>query len=87
MTGTPLEEPRMDSTASKTGFHHHPAPTAVGHVIGGVMFVARPVTDVVQAYIDQSALAGALKNTGFKIGGEDFRQEGEDLELHDWILA
>jgi hypothetical protein len=32
-------------------------------------------------------LAGALKNTGFKIGGKNFGQEGEDLELHIWILA
>jgi hypothetical protein len=45
------------------------------------------VTDIVNPYIDQSPLAGALKNTGFEIGGEYFGQEGENLELHDWILA
>jgi hypothetical protein len=32
-------------------------------------------------------LAGALKNAGFKIRGEYFRQEREDVELHMSILA
>jgi hypothetical protein len=32
-------------------------------------------------------LAGALKNAGFKIRGEYFRQEREDVELHISILA
>jgi hypothetical protein len=39
------------------------------------------------AYIDQAPLTSALKNTGFKVRGENFRQEGENLELHCRILA
>jgi hypothetical protein len=41
----------------------------------------------VHADIDQSTLAGALKNAGFKIGRKNFRQKRENLELHDQILA
>jgi hypothetical protein len=43
--------------------------------------------DIVDMYIDQSPLAGALKNAGCKIGREYFGQQGENLELHGWILA
>jgi hypothetical protein len=46
------------------------------------MFVVRIITDVMNAHIDQSPLAGALKNAGCKIGREYFGQQGEDLELH-----
>jgi hypothetical protein len=41
----------------------------------------------VDAHVDQSPLAGALKNAGFKVGRKYFRQQGENLELHGWILA
>jgi hypothetical protein len=41
----------------------------------------------VNTNIDQSALAGALKNAAFKIRGKYFRQEREDVELHMSILA
>jgi hypothetical protein len=50
------------------------------------MPVMRIITDIVDADVDQSALAGALKNAGFKVRGKHFRQEGEDLELHAQIL-
>jgi hypothetical protein len=39
------------------------------------------------AHLEQPPLAGALKNTGFKIRGENFGQEGKDLKLHGGILA
>ncbi len=77
----------FDRLEERLGLHHHPAAAAVGRVVGGVMFVARPVADVMQAHVNQPVLAGALKNTGFKVRGENFGQEGEDLELHTWILA
>jgi hypothetical protein len=51
------------------------------------MFIASMSTDIVDAHIDQSPLAGALKNAGFKVGREYFRQQGENLELHARILA
>jgi hypothetical protein len=41
----------------------------------------------VNAHLDQSALAGALKDAGFEIGWKDFRQEREHVELHNPILA
>jgi hypothetical protein len=51
------------------------------------MPVVRIVSDIVEAHVDQSSLAGALKNTGFKIRGKHLRQEGKHLELHGGILA
>jgi hypothetical protein len=47
------------------------------------MPVVRIVTDVVDMHVEQPALPGALKNTGFKIIGENLWQEGKHLELHD----
>jgi hypothetical protein len=52
-----------------------------------MVFIRGPVTDIMDVYIQQTALAGALKNAAFKIRGEDFRQEREDVELHASILA
>ena len=52
-----------------------------------MMPVRGPVTDIVDPDIDQPALAGALKNTAFKVRGEHLRQEREDIELHVSILA
>ena len=51
------------------------------------MPVVRIVADVVDAHVDQSPLAGALKNTGLEVGGKHVGQEGEHLELHGGILA
>jgi hypothetical protein len=47
------------------------------------MPVVRVVPDVVNAYLDQSSLAGALKNAGFKIGRENLGQESKNLKLHE----
>ena len=46
------------------------------------MFVMGIVADVVNVNGDQVTFARAFENTGFKIRGEDFGQEGKDLELH-----
>jgi hypothetical protein len=51
------------------------------------MLVGCPVADIVDANINQSALAGALKYAGFDIGGEYIRQERENVELHASILV
>jgi hypothetical protein len=50
------------------------------------MPVMRIITDVVDAHVDQTTLTGALKYAGFKVGGENFRQERKHLELHGGIL-
>ena len=51
------------------------------------MPVVRIVSDVVNVDVNQPPLVGALKNTGFKVRGENFGQEGKHLELHGGILA
>jgi hypothetical protein len=48
-----------------------------------MMFVAGMSADIVDAHIDQTPLAGALKNTGFKVGWKYFGQQGENIEMHD----
>ena len=42
--------------------------------------------DIVNVYVDQSVLAGALEDAAFEISGKDFRKQCEDIELHDLIL-
>ena len=51
------------------------------------MPIVRIVAYIVNAHVDQASLAGALKYAGLKVWGEDFWQEGKDLELHGGILA
>jgi hypothetical protein len=51
-----------------------------------MMPVVGVVTDVMNAHLDQTPLAGALKNAGFKIRGENLGQEGKNLKLHAGIL-
>jgi hypothetical protein len=46
------------------------------------MLIVRIGTNVVNAYIDQAALPGALKNAGFKVRWEYIRQQGKHLKLH-----
>jgi hypothetical protein len=46
------------------------------------MPVMRVIADVVDAYLEQPPLAGALKNTRFEIRGENIGQEGKNLKLH-----
>jgi hypothetical protein len=41
----------------------------------------------VNAHLDQTPLAGALKNAGFKVPGKNLGQEGKNLKLHAQILA
>jgi hypothetical protein len=50
------------------------------------MPIMRIITNVVNAYVDQTPLPGALKDARLKIRREDFWQEGENLELHSEIL-
>jgi hypothetical protein len=47
------------------------------------MAVVGIVTDVVNAHFEQTPLAGALKNAGFKIWGKNFGQEGKNLKPHE----
>jgi hypothetical protein len=51
------------------------------------MLVMGVIPDIVYVDGDQSALASALENAAFKIWRKNFGQEGENLELHNLILA
>ncbi len=52
-----------------------------------MVFIVCVVADIVHAHVDQIPFAGAFDDTGFKIGGKYFGQEGENLKLHEGILA
>jgi hypothetical protein len=51
------------------------------------VFIVRVVSNVVNAHVDQSALAGALEDAAFEISGKNFWKERENIELHKAILA
>jgi hypothetical protein len=51
------------------------------------VFVCSPVADVVNAYVNQPALAGSIQNTAIEIGGKHFWEQREYVELHGHILA
>ena len=80
-------EHAFDRRKDRFHFHDHSAAAAVRFIIGDMVLVGGPVADIMDAHIDQPALAGALKDAAFKIRGKDFRQEREDVELHASILA
>jgi hypothetical protein len=52
-----------------------------------VVFVCGPVADVVDAYVNQPALAGTIQYTAIKIWRENFREQCEYVKLHAPILA
>ena len=56
-------------------------------VICHVVLVVSEVTDIMNVDGNQPTLACTQENTAFKVWGEYFGQEGEDLELHNLILA
>jgi hypothetical protein len=82
-----LSQDRFDRFEDRLRFHHHPAASAVGRIVGDVMFVVCVLADVMDAHADQSPLARAFENAGFQIRRKYFGEEREDLELHAAILS
>ncbi len=72
----------FDCFENRFRLHNHPAAAAVGRVIGGVMTVVCVIADVVQAHVDQAALAGAFQDAGVQIGRKNLGEERENFELH-----
>jgi hypothetical protein len=52
-----------------------------------MVLVVGVIADIMDVDRDQSALACTQDDAAFKIWGKYFGQEGEDLELHELILA
>jgi hypothetical protein len=52
-----------------------------------MMFVCGPIAYVVDPYVNQPTLAGTEHNTAIEIGGENFWEQREYVELHAPILA
>ncbi len=55
----------FDRRKDRFHFHDHSAAPAVRFIVGDMVLVRGPVTDIMDTYINQSALAGALKNAAF----------------------
>src|SRR6266404_1231748 len=61
---------RNDSTAAKWS------------IVDNVMFVRRPVAQVMNAKIDNSIFPGALHDAFAQRSATDFRKKGQDVDLH-----
>ncbi len=55
----------FDRLEDRFHLHHHSAAAAIGGIVGGMMFVVRVVTDVVDVDRQQTTLAGALEDAAF----------------------
>ena len=78
---------RFDRFEDRFRFHDHAAAAAIRRIVCHVVLVVCVIADIMYVDRDQSALACTQHDTTFKIWGKYFGQEGEDLELHNLILA
>ncbi len=67
-------------------FHDHPAAATVGGVIGGVVFVGRPVADIVSVNFNELVGNGALEDADIEVRLKDFREKTENVKSHGQIL-
>jgi hypothetical protein len=52
-----------------------------------MVFVGRPIADIMDMNINQAALTGTLQNTTIEVRGINFGEERKDVELHAPILV
>jgi hypothetical protein len=52
-----------------------------------MMLAPGEITDVMNAHIKQTMFLGALQNTTVEISWENFREQRENVKLHESILA
>src|SRR6266550_3750617 len=67
--------------------HHHPWPAAVRFVIGRPMFVARKLTQIPYAYIDQPLLDSARDHTLGEEWIEHARKDRDEINPHRYPPA
>ena len=62
--------------------HHHPASSAIGRVVGDVMFVSSIVADIVDGDGQATVLLGPFEDALFKRTGKHRGEKCEDIEVH-----
>ncbi len=72
----------FDAIDHRLDFEQHAGAAAVGAIVDGFVFIFGPVADVVQIDLHQAVLDGQLQQALAQVAGEDFREEGEDVETH-----
>ena len=77
----------LDGLEDGLRLHDHTAATPVGHVVSCVVLVVGMIADVVDSHRDASVLLCPQENATAKVGLEHLWQEGEDVKVHERILA
>ena len=77
----------FNSCKDRFHFHHHPTATSIRFIVCDMVLIPGKVADIMDTYINQSTLTGALQNTTIEIWGENFREQRENIKLHVSILV
>jgi hypothetical protein len=72
----------FDRCKDRFRLHHHPLTSAKRRIISNVMFVHRPIAQVMNVKIDNSVLLRAFHNAFAKRGAANFREQRDDVDLH-----
>ena len=62
--------------------HHHPLPSAKWRIINEMMFVCRPIAQIMNAQTDNSLLLRAFHDALAQRRATDFRKKRDDVDLH-----
>ena len=71
---------RFDGTKDGVRFHHHSGASAIGWLVGHMMFVGCPIPYIQAAYLNQVVLLCLFENAFSKSSLAKFREKGEDIE-------
>jgi len=72
----------LDGFEDRLALQHHALAAAVGRVVGGAVFVARPVAEIVAVEGDETALLSFADHAFSQRCGGDGGEEREDVDAH-----
>jgi hypothetical protein len=72
---------------NRFGFNYHPTAAAVGGVVGGMVFVGCPISDVVGENFKGFEPLRPFKDAGVEVGVKHLWEERKNVKAHGSILA
>ena len=84
-SGEVRSEGRLDRGDDGRGHHDHSGATTIGRVVDGAMAIDRPIADVVDVDLDDTAISGPAQDALVERTGEDPRKEREEIESQEGV--
>jgi hypothetical protein len=78
---------RLDCGDDWRGHHHHPGAATIGGAVDRAMTIVRPIADVVDVDLDDTAITGPPQNALVERTREYPGKEREDIESHEGVLC